>query len=163
MLARLREQQALELRRWGATFRQIGETLGISEQAVERAVDRALRRMDLDSEPARLAVRKLEVDRLDRYLLALATKIKGGDTTAIDRALRIQERRATLLGLDAPKRTQSEHAGPGGDPLLVRLAGMPDEQLEHELARARRVSGLAEGEGDPLSAGPGEGDGKEGR
>lgn len=47
-------------------------------------------------------IRQLETNRLDQWLSRLQTKINNGDTKAIGTALAIQERRAKLLGLDAP-------------------------------------------------------------
>jgi len=46
----------------------------------------------------------LELERLDVMLLALWRRVQNGDERAIDRALKIEERRAKLLGLDAPIR-----------------------------------------------------------
>jgi hypothetical protein len=46
--------------------------------------------------------RAMELARLDVMLHAVWEKIEGGDVRAIDTALRVSERRAKLLGLDAP-------------------------------------------------------------
>jgi hypothetical protein len=125
--ARLREARALALRAAGASYRQIGQALGCSENRALRITQRALDRMV--REPAD-QVRQLELARLDQMWVE-ATKIlrrqhlvaSGGkvvvhpDTRepleddapvlqAIDRLLRIQERRARLLGLDAPAQTR---------------------------------------------------------
>jgi hypothetical protein len=54
-------------------------------------------------EPAEL-LRTLELQRQDDYLVSLARRLEKGDLGAIDRALRIQERRAKLLGLDLANR-----------------------------------------------------------
>jgi hypothetical protein len=52
-------------------------------------------------EPAE-ELRTMEVARLDQMLLGLWPKAIKGDTWAVDRVLKIMERRAALLGLDAP-------------------------------------------------------------
>jgi hypothetical protein len=57
-------------------------------------------------------VRELELTRLDAMLLPLWRRVQAGEEKAIDRALRIMERRARLLGLDAP--TRGELSGPEG-------------------------------------------------
>lgn len=98
--ARELEAQALELRKAGATYQQIADRLGVALSSTQRAVARALERMVV--EPA-TDVRILEVARLDQLLLGLWGAAVKGDTAAVDRALRIMERRASLLGLDAPK------------------------------------------------------------
>lgn len=53
-------------------------------------------------------VRTLELERLDKFLLALWDKIEQGDPIAIDRGLKIMDRRAKYLGLDAPVKQQVE-------------------------------------------------------
>jgi hypothetical protein len=46
----------------------------------------------------------LELMRLERLHAAVWPQAIRGDVNAVDRVLRIMERRARLLGLDAPKR-----------------------------------------------------------
>ncbi|MFB6581666.1 hypothetical protein ACFCYC_30405 [Streptomyces sp. NPDC056402] len=66
-------------------------------------------------------MRALEADRLDRlFLVAYRKVVRDQDLTAIDRALRVMERRARLLGLDMPTRT--ELTGPEGGPVQVATA-----------------------------------------
>jgi len=47
-------------------------------------------------------IRRLELERLDAMLFAIGPEVRKGSYGAIDRALKIMERRARLLGLDAP-------------------------------------------------------------
>lgn len=47
-------------------------------------------------------LRSLELERLDRLLLGVWSQAAKGNQGAVDRALKIMERRARLLGLDAP-------------------------------------------------------------
>jgi hypothetical protein len=106
-----RQRQALELRRDGLTFDGIAHQLGLADRSMARkyvqaALDRTLR------EPAE-EVRDLELRRLDHWLLRLSELIEQGDLKAIDRALKITELRARLLGLFAPVQV----TGPGGEPL----------------------------------------------
>lgn len=60
------------------------------------------------------ALQRIEVERLDRLLDALWTAAIAGDCGAVDRVLKIAERRSKLLGLDAPTRTDAtvEARGP---------------------------------------------------
>lgn len=100
--ARDKQRQALELRRSGATYIQIAKALGYktpggSERAVKSALDR------ITEEPAR-DVLKLELERLDVALRAIATSVSQGHLGAIDRWIRLSESRRHLLGLDAPVR-----------------------------------------------------------
>jgi hypothetical protein len=119
-----RRRKALQLRLAGATLAQVGQQLGVSEsracRIVQDALDQTVR------EPAD-ELRKLEVARLDQLWVEV-TKIlrrrhlliSGGTVVlhpendeqpleddapalhAVDRLVRIMERRARLLGLDAP-------------------------------------------------------------
>lgn len=99
-----RQRKALELRKSGLDYRSIAERLGYSSVAgVYKAVQVALKKTL--QEPAD-ELRAIEVERLDRMLLGLWPKAIKGDTWAVDRVLKIMERRATLLGLDAPQKRE---------------------------------------------------------
>lgn len=109
--AREKARQALELRKAGLSYEAIAARVGWSAKstayhAIGKALDAITR------EPAK-RVRSLELERLDALLLALWQKARGGDAGAIDRILKIMERRAKLLGLDAPQRVEQtlEHSG----------------------------------------------------
>ena len=92
--------RALELRKAGATYDQIAQQVGYAERgSAYRAVQTALQA--ITQEPAQ-EVRQLEVERLDAMLLGLWPAARKGKEGAVDRVLRIMERRAKLLGLDAP-------------------------------------------------------------
>ena len=71
----------------------------LSYPTVMRRID-ALHEAEVKPKPGML--RQTELDRLDSYLAAMADQIREGDTAAIAVALRISERRAKLLALDAP-------------------------------------------------------------
>ena len=58
-------------------------------------------------EPAQ-ELRALELERLDRLHEALWPRAIGGDDAALDRLLRVIDRRVRLLGLDAPARGQAD-------------------------------------------------------
>lgn len=93
--------RALDMRRAGYTYEAIAEELGLTKAGAWKLVQRELK--ELTKEPAR-DLQKLELDRLDAMLLGIWDKASSGNLLAIDRALKIQERRARLLGLDAPDR-----------------------------------------------------------
>lgn len=102
VLAKDRERECLSLRKAGATYDQIAERVGITREGARGAVARALAALsDVCTEEAK-EVRQLELDRLDAMLLGLWQRASKGEVAAIDRVLRIQERRSRLLGLDAP-------------------------------------------------------------
>ena len=93
-----REKHVLELRRACLSFDAIAEQVGIGHRSdAHKVYKRALARTL--QEPA-AEIRQLEADRLDRLQVAVWTKALRGDLSAVDRVLRVMERRARLLGLD---------------------------------------------------------------
>jgi hypothetical protein len=98
------EEQVLDLRRSGASYRQIAAMLQMSVGNAHKLVKRGLNRhLDKCSELAN-EIRTLELDRLDALQCSIWAQAEKGRVQAIDRVLKIMERRASLLGLDAPKR-----------------------------------------------------------
>ena len=116
ILAVEKQRKALELRKAGVPFSVIAEQLCYrGPSGAYRAVMSALRRTL--QEPAD-EVRQLETERLDALLLALWPHAKSGNQGAIDRALKVMERRAKLWGLDMPVRADITS---GGRPLTIAL------------------------------------------
>lgn len=103
-----RSARAIGLRKTGASYRAIAATIarefGISysEAQAHNDVTRELTRINEDLAHDADCLRTMELERLDTYLLTIARDIQKGDFGAIDRALKISERRCKLLGLDAP-------------------------------------------------------------
>ena len=129
---REREEEALGLRLGGLTYRVIGERMGISESGAYKAIIRALKRLNERIAEKAEEVRRLELERLDKMLRGLWPSALRGNQGAIDRVLRIMQRRAMYLGLDAPKA------------LDVRVTeGELDDTIEAELARLARVKETA--------------------
>jgi len=102
-----RQLQALELRKAGVSYRQIAEQLGYrGVSGAHSAVARALKKVI--QEPS-AEVLSLELGRLDALLLALWTEAKRGSYGAIDRVLKVMDRRAKLLGLDVATTSMSQN------------------------------------------------------
>jgi hypothetical protein len=101
-----REAKALDLRKAGLTYDQIGAQLGgISRSRAAHIVRRALDR--LVQEPGEELV-KLEVERLDMLWRALLPKALAGSPRHAEVAVRILESKRKLLGVDAPVKVRSE-------------------------------------------------------
>lgn len=97
-----RQAQAINLRKAGVGYAAIARQLGYAGpsgayQAVMTALHAVTR------EPARELV-DLEVARLDDLLAGLWADARKGNVAKVDRVLKIMQRRADLLGLDAPRR-----------------------------------------------------------
>ncbi len=141
--ARFAEERALELRLQGYSFREIGKEMGTAMQTarlrVARALDRCLARTQEKADEVRL----LEIARLD----AMAQRVwpylyDPNRVFAATRSLiAIMERRAHLLGLDAPKAVT---IAPG-----QAVSELPDDELQKllmELRQRKRMEMLSTGE-----------------
>lgn len=112
-----RRRLVLEYAKTGASFRAIAdrvrEELGLPRYAFQQAHEdfkAALQtfRDDLKLEAAHYVA--LELERLDALTEALWPKAMSGQTPAVAAILRVMERRAKLLGLDAaPDRNAAPH------------------------------------------------------
>ena len=101
-----KQAQVLSLRRLGATFDQIAKQLGYaSTSGAYNAYRKAC--MNIIYEEVE-ETRKMECDRLDNAQTRIMPAVNNGDVSAINALLRIMERRARLLGLDMPIKTQIE-------------------------------------------------------
>lgn len=111
----------MELRLSGISYRAIATRLGISSSGAERMVKSGLKALPKDQ--AEL-VKEMELDRLDTMQAGIWNRVRRGDIHAIDRALRIQERRAKFMGLDSPTRVD---LGPLADQ-VAREMNLNDDQ-----------------------------------
>lgn len=112
-----RRPQALQLRIAGATYRQIAAQLKCNLALAYKAVQGALGELDDVTKGLAERHRDLELQRLERATLALWPSVQQGDKDAIRTYVRLAERKAKLLGLDAP----TEVSGPAGAPLTFTL------------------------------------------
>lgn len=101
--------KALDMRMQGLTYAQIGEALGMSDAGAFQAVKRGLERLKKECDEKAEEVRDIEGQRLDRMLASVWSQVLAGNHGAVDRALRIMDRRAKLYGLDAPQKSQIDH------------------------------------------------------
>jgi hypothetical protein len=130
--AQSRRIQAFELRKCGASYRDIGRALGVSEAQAHRDITERLRQLEKVEEQSAKQLRCLELARLDVCISALWPRIQSGDTAAVHAFIRVSERRAALVGLDMP--SQHELFGKDRGPIEVEskldLSKVTDEQIE---------------------------------
>jgi hypothetical protein len=133
-----RQVKALELRRMGKGYVEIAATLGIGKSQAHRLVQAGLAdaRAQIDAEASELKAE--ELSRLDAMLAGLWPDARKGQQGAVDRVLKIMERRSKLLGLDAPVKLAH-----GGDP------DAPPIQSE------QKVHALTDGDLERIAAGGG--------
>jgi hypothetical protein len=95
----MKKRRALELRSAGWGFKAIADEIGWkSHSSAHDAVMKALK--ETLQEPAD-ALRVLEAERLNDLYKKCMDRIDNDHLWAVDRALKVMERRASLLGLDA--------------------------------------------------------------
>lgn len=122
-----KRRRALQMRKGGATYEQIAAQVGYASKATAyKAVRDELRALPADDAGE---LRTLERSRLDALLTAAWSKAMRGDLWAVDRCLRIMERRAALEGLDAPQ--------------VQRVEVITRDVIEAEIERLSRELGYA--------------------
>lgn len=139
-----RDREACRLRTRRQTYQQISDALGYGHASnARRAVQKALAAIPRDAAEELI---QLELDQLDMLTAAVLNVLETEHYTvsqgrliylhedappladdspvlaAVDRLLKIQERRARLLGLDAPSRATVTHASADVDAAVVELA-----------------------------------------
>lgn len=158
-----RDAEAAQLRASGKTYDQIADALGFSDRSLaRRAVERAL--AATVREPAD-ELRQLELIRLDalwveavkvmttehitvnngRVIVVDGVPLKddGPTLSAIDRLLKIMERRAKLIGLDSPAKVEV---------MTIDALDREIEKLTAELGGTEADEASA-GEGTPAAEG----------
>jgi hypothetical protein len=88
----------------GYDARRISDELDIPMDRVSNIIKSALQKLTKDMRGQAEEVRSLEMTRLDDLQSAIWGDCMEGKLTAIDRVLKIMERRSKLVGLDAPER-----------------------------------------------------------
>lgn len=128
---------ALELRVRGYTLKQVGAALGVSMQRAHQILATEL--AEVAAARKALAEHQLEAElaAIDFVIAGMSPKVAKGDPKAATAYLRAMERRAKLLGLDAPTKTDVTS---GGAPLVPLTPDDPrwrDLQQQH-LGSARQ-------------------------
>lgn len=124
-----RRRQAIDLRRSGLTYEAIGERMGITRQAANELVRNAMRDFRTDTAEAVEEHRQLELARLERIVEIMWPQVEEGRGDAVDRVLKVAQRKAALLGLDlkTPEAVNNHlhvHAAPvaaDADPALMAM------------------------------------------
>jgi hypothetical protein len=149
-------QKAVRMRLEGYTFRAIADALGVSLETAYRYVNDGWERINLVTDEDREELRSMELARLDgmlkrAYPIAvkdnlLVIEVEYGvdgpvevrkenaelQFKAMDRVLKIGKRRAELLGLNAPVKSETNVTGSALEPLEVlaqRVAAAKEKQL----------------------------------
>ena len=131
----------------GATMRTIANELGCSLGTVSGDLKNRLE-MAAVHDPSTQEHRQVQSERLEAMLQEWLPRAQD-DLSAVDRVLRLFERQANLLKLDAPK--QVELSGPGGGPIKtdgnLNLSALSNEELQTFLVMMEKMK-AAEGGDD---------------
>lgn len=137
-----RRLTTLELRKAGLSLRQIAQRTGVSVSMAKKDLDRALADLLAEQNTKAEDWRALELERLEKMHVALWPKVVNDapNMHAVDRVLRIAERRSKLLGLDMPVRSimeldwrkELEAAGVKASDLFEQMVAQIAEQLADE-------------------------------
>lgn len=124
-----RQAEALRLKKEGYSYPEIARKIGYKTHVgAMKAVKRGLEK--LVQQPAEEYL-KLSLLRLDDARRALWWKVQAGDVPAILALLKIEEREAKLLGLDAPAKIDIEHR----IRQIAEEAGLDPEEAVQEAQR----------------------------
>jgi hypothetical protein len=104
-----RRVQALDLRKAGLTYRRIAQELKVDVATAYHDVQDELASLKAITAKTAEDIREIELRRLDDYTLGLTPAARRGDSKAVMTLVRVQERRAKLLGLDAPTNLQIQN------------------------------------------------------
>lgn len=174
---RTNEAIALELRRQGHSLIAVGEQMGLTTKAATRLIQRGLDRITADTYFDVQHIRAVESEHLDAMTAKLYAVLTAPEQNvglmmdAVDRLLKVQERRARLFNLD---KAPPPAAAAAGDAKLLRptFRDMTEAELrqldavftaarQRREAEARAHQGLLgdRGSDDRNSAGPDRGRG----
>ncbi len=129
-----RRRLALELRKGGVSYRDIADAIrkelnlehygaGLAHRDVMTELDEIKKTCSETAEK----VRDMELQRLDELTHLLWEKVQAQDYQAVDRLLRVMDRRAKLLGLDAPTH-QVVTGEEGGRPVEHVVIYLPENR-----------------------------------
>ncbi len=96
-----RRLKAIELRKCGASYRQIGRKLGVSGKTAHEDIQAVLSELSALRLASAADYVALEMERLDAAQLALYQHLDSGDPQIINSWVKVSESRRKLLGLDA--------------------------------------------------------------
>jgi len=101
-----RRAKALELRVSGASYEAIADALGTTKYTTYLDVQKSIAGLDKIAKEHAERLRDIELARCDALIKAAWPAAQDGDDKSINAIVRIMDRRAKLLGLDAPEKHQ---------------------------------------------------------
>lgn len=143
-----RRRRILTLAAGGADADRIAEVIGTTPKSVRSVIGASLTRYRASDLQQIEQVRVQQLQRLDAMLLSIWPKVTEGNLKAIDRALKIEQQRARITGID----DGAPDPDPGGGENHVHLHVDPGEIAKLEQTWQESIEGHAV----ELPAGPDE-------
>ncbi len=132
-----RRLKAFELRKAGASYRDIARKVGVSGKTAYEDVQAVLRDLMEQQRESAAEYVTMELERLDMAQLALYQHLDSGDPQIISSWVKVSESRRKLLGIDAQPLPTPATSTPLLVVLMQALADYPE-------ARVRVAAVLAE-------------------
>lgn len=143
------QAKALELRRAGLGFEAIADRIGVSKSQAHRYVVAGLESARGTIAAQADELRSEQLSRLDALLESTWFPARKGSLGALDRVLKILERRDKLLGLEAPTVSRLTLDGQLGHTVKSDLSGLSTDELRalHALLGKAKAKPAAENGG----------------
>jgi hypothetical protein len=132
-----RRVKAFNLRKAGATYRDIAKQLEVEHSTIVQDVKAVMKELQKEQLVEADSYRAMELERLDAMQTQMWSQVQKGNQGAVDRVLRIMERRSKLLGLDAPTKVaptdptgQKEYSDATSSSALAELHSRLDKILD---------------------------------
>ncbi len=100
--------QAFAIRKGGHSYKAIAAQLGVNERTVRRDIRRVLDDLNARALGQAELYQRMQLERINDMWKGVWPAILRGDLEAVRTGLRIMEREAKLLGLDAPTKIDIE-------------------------------------------------------
>lgn len=102
-----RRLQAISLRRQGCTYAEIGRVMGVTRQAAYSYCEREFKHLLKEGSQVAEKALSLTLARFDELLKVYYNSAVSGDREALQDVLSIMDRQSKILGLEAPKKSES--------------------------------------------------------
>jgi DNA-binding CsgD family transcriptional regulator len=142
-----RREKAAELRLAGHSIREIARALDVGIATIHSDIEAVLERTRDASGDAIEKDRRLSLARIDVAIKGLWESVKTGNHDSVRELVRLEQRRAKLLGLDAADK--HEVSGPGGSSIPLDVTAKASLALKLDELRARLTSAAGNRDGEP--------------
>lgn len=134
----MREQRTVEMRIGGSNYREIGEAIGVTDEAARQMAIRVLQRLEMVANESGEELRRLDTERIDRMIQGLWQKACLGNVQAVDRVIRLMERKARLWGYEMPVRVEFDwrkevqEAGASPSDVFEKMVRVAHQELQKQ-------------------------------